>query len=257
MSVFNGSPFLKEAIQSILNQTYKNFEFIIVDDASRDSTWNYLKSLKDKRIKLIQNKKNLGLAASLNIALRLAQGGFIARMDTDDISLYHRLATQLAFMLKNPKIDICGSWVKLINDRGEIIGQVRKPTQDKKIKKMNQWITALIHPTWFAKREVFEKIGGYNPDYDMVEDYDFLIRAKKFRMANINKDLLLWRSSCGRRSQKGIEQMYRKSLQVRWHYFRKGDFGIFYLPYLVRSLITTYLFPIKLKIFLNKRSGLI
>ena len=106
MSVYNGMPYLEEAARSILHQTYKNFEFIIVDDASKDKSWQFVRNLKDKRIKVIRNKKNLGLAASLNLALRLAQSDFIARMDADDISLSKRLETQLAFMLKNPKIDI-------------------------------------------------------------------------------------------------------------------------------------------------------
>ena len=257
MSVYNGLPFLKEAVKSILYQTYKNFEFIIVDDASSDKSWEYLRNLKDQRIKLIQNKKNLGLAASLNIALHQAKGDFIARMDADDISMPQRLKTQLASMLKNPSKDICGSWAKLINDTGEIINIVQKPTQDIKIKKMNQWTPALIHPTWFAKREVFDKLEGYNPDYDMVEDYDFLIRAKKFKMANINKVLLLWRSPRSRRSHKDIEKMYRKSLELRWRHFVKGDFGFSYLPLLMRSVISTYLFPTKLKIYLNERAGLV
>src|SRR3989304_9072936 len=97
MSVYNGMPFLKEAVESILKQTYKNFEFIIVDDASTDETWDYLKSLKDPRVKLIKNKKNLGLAASLNIALRQvfdreaqtesAQGDVVARRDSEHARL--------------------------------------------------------------------------------------------------------------------------------------------------------------------------
>src|SRR4030042_6096810 len=119
MSVYNGLPlgpqpktktassaYLKEAVESILNQTYRNFEFIIVDDASRDKSWDYLKSLKDRRIKLIRNKKNLGLAASLNIALRQAQGDYVARMDADDISLPNRFEEQIYFLQKNPKIDL-------------------------------------------------------------------------------------------------------------------------------------------------------
>src|SRR3990167_9343393 len=274
MSVYNGMPHLEQAVESVLEQTYKNFEFIIVDDASSDDTLKFLKSLKDKqslrsssfdelrtaglkRIKLIENKKNLGLAASLNIALRQAQGDYVARMDADDISLPDRLKTQIDYLIKNPQIDICGTWVKLIDENNQIIGTVHKPTNDEKIKKMNIWITGLIHPTWLARREVFEKLNGYDTHYDMAEDYEFLIRAKNFKMANINEELLMWRNPQNRRSQKGIERMYRQSLAIRWKYFLNGDFGIFYLPLLIRSLITTYLFPTKLKIFLNKKFGLI
>lgn len=257
MSVYNGMSYLEEAVESILNQTYKNFEFIIVDDASTDSSWQYLKSLKDKRIKLIKNKKNLGLAASLNKALRRAQGDYVARMDADDVSLPRRLEIQIAYLKTHPQIDICGAFAKLIDDGGDIISSVTKPTGDSEIKKMNQWIPGLIHSTWIVKRGVFTKLKGYNPKYDMVEDYEFLIRAKNFKMANIDKELLLWRSPRTRRSRKSIERMYRQSLAVRWQHFKNGDFGIFYLPFLIRSLITTYLFPTELKIFLNKKVELL
>src|SRR3989338_4647666 len=132
MSVYNGMPlgpqsaswrtrtassaYLRQAVESIIKQTYRNFEFIIVDDDSTDETWDYLKSLNDPRVKLIKNKKNLGLAASLNIALRQvfdretqtesAQGDFIARMDADDICYPERMDTQLKFLKKNPDIDL-------------------------------------------------------------------------------------------------------------------------------------------------------
>ena len=257
MSVYNGIPYLKEAVESILNQTYKNFEFIIVDDASKDKTWSYLKSLKDKRVRLIKNPKNLGLAKSLNIGLSKAKGDYIARMDADDISLPGRFEIQLKYMIKHPKSDLIGSWAKLIDESGNTITSVRKPNLDKKIKKMNQWITGLIHPTWFAKREVFDHLNGYNADFDMVEDFDFLNRAKQYKMANIKKELLLWRSPRNRRSKKDIQVMYKKSFDLRLKYFLSGQFGIFYLPLLIRSFITTYLFPIKLKIYLNQKMGFI
>jgi len=230
---------------------------MIVDDASKDKSWHYLTSLKDKRIKLIKNKKNLGLAKSLNLALSKAKGDFIARMDSDDISLPKRFEIQMGFLEKNPDTDICGGWANLIDSQGKFISIIKKPTQDAQIKTMNRWITGIIHPTWFVRRKVFSQLGGYNVKYDLAEDYDFLIRAKKFQMANIAKVLLLWRSPKDRRSKKNIENMYRQSLAIRWNYFKSGELGLFYLPFLIRSLITTYLFPTKLKIFLNQRAGLI
>lgn len=257
MSVKNGMPYLPEAVKSILNQTHKNFEFIIVDDSSTDKSWKYLKSLKDRRIKLINNVKNIGLAASLNKALKSACGDYIARMDADDISLSKRFETQIKFLETHPDISICGTWAKLIDEKNNVIGNVHKPLDDKKIKKMNMWITGIIHPSWVARSKVYEKLKGYDSDYDFAEDLDFLIRAKNFQMANIKDELLLWRSPQKRRSQKNIERMYRKSLAVRWNHFRNGYLPIKAIPYLIRSLITTFLFPTQLKIFLNKKAGLI
>lgn len=255
MSVYNGMPYLKEAVQSILEQTYKDFEFIIIDDASQDDSWQYLKSLKDKRIRLIKNKKNSGLATSLNVGLKIARGDYIARMDADDISLKQRFEKQLRYLEKNPSIDLCGTWAMLINNNGEVIKSVHKPIKDKEIKKTNFLLTSIIHPTWFGKRKMFENLGGYDQTYDMVEDYEFLMRAKQFKMANIGEELLMWRSPESRRSNKSIEKIYRKSLSVKWKYFLQGD--LTHLPYLFRALVSTYLFPTKLKIFLNKKAGLI
>src|SRR3990167_8387680 len=252
MSVYNGTPFLEEAVESILKQTYKNFEFIIVDDASTDETWKYLKFLNDQRIKLLKNTKNLGLAASLNIALRQAQGDFVARMDADDVSLPRRLETQLEFLEKNHDIDICGSYVSVIGEDGKIIGQIEKPLTDIKIKKELFWLTPLLHPTWFVKKEVFKKLQGYDEKWDYVEDFEFLTRAKDYKMANIPKHLLLFRSQKERRSQKTIEKIYKNTLKLRQKIFREQKLGIKYLPILARSYISTYLFPTRLKILLNK-----
>ena len=135
MSVYNGMPYLQEAVKSILNQTYKDFEFIIVDDASTDDSLKYLKGINDKRIKILSNEKNLGLAVSLNKALNAARGEYIARMDADDISKPERLHIQLNFMELNPQIDICGSFVSVIDENGKLVGSIKKPTTDDKIKK--------------------------------------------------------------------------------------------------------------------------
>jgi len=257
-------PFLKEAVESILKQTYKDFEFIIVDDASTDGTWNYLKSIKDKqslrssqvaglkRIKLIKNSKNLGLATSLNKALQKAQGEYVARMDADDVSLPTRLETQMKFMQKNPEVDICGSYVQVINEDGKVIGEIKKPIKDDEIKKELYRLTPLLHPTWFAKKNVFNKLHGYDERWDYVEDFEFLTRARDYKMANIPKYLLLFRSQKERRSQKTIEKIYRNSLKLRQKIFREQKPGFSYMPILARSYISTYLLPTWLKIYLNK-----
>src|SRR3990167_11458146 len=252
MSVYNGMPFLREAVESILKQTYKNFEFIIVDDGSRDTSWKYLQSLNDTRIKLIKNKRNLGLAASLNKALKEVQGDFVARMDADDVSLPRRLEIQLEFLEKNHDIDICGSYVSVIDEDGKKIGYIKKPLTDSKIKKELFWLPPLLHPTWFAKEEVFRKLNGYDKRWDYVEDFEFLTRAKDYKMANIPKYLMLFRSQKERRSQKTIEKIYKNSLKLRQKILKEQKLGLDYLPILARSYISTYLLPTWLKIYLNK-----
>lgn len=255
MSVYNGELYIKDAVNSILNQSYKNFEFIIINDASTDKTADFLNSLKDKRIVLLQNKKNLGLAASLNKGINKSSGEYIARMDADDISKPKRFEKQLNFMKKHPDIDILGTWTALIGKNNQKIGFVHYPTSDINIKKTLRRVTPIVHPTWLTKALVFKKLKGYKQKWDYVEDYEFLLRAKKFKMANIPEELVLWRNQDSRRSKKNIQIIYRKGLQLRIAYFMSGHLDIFYLPYLIRSMIATFLFPPSLKVYLNKKAG--
>lgn len=248
MSVFNGLPYLKEAIQSILSQTYKNFEFIIVDDASTDDSWEYLTSLKNQRIKLIKNKKNLGLAVSLNKALKIAKGEFIARMDADDISLPKRFEKQIEFLEKNPEISLCGTWADLIDSRGHKIGEKRYPTDPKRVKEAITWYTAVIHPTYMGTPNFFKELGGYRNDFDFAEDYDLLSRAKnRFKIANIPQKLLLWRLQDARRSRAVMQKMDKVELKIKLESIKRDGLTPQGLVALVKKIIMTYLLPYPLK----------
>lgn len=253
MSVHNGMPYLKEATESILNQTYKNFEFIVVDDASDDNSLKYLSSIKDKRVKIIRNKKNIGLASSLNRALLLAKGDFIARMDADDISKPKRLEIQLHFLNNHPTTDICGLWVSLINEEGNIIGSKKFPKSDINIKKLLNWRSPIIHPTLMAKKNFFKNLGGYDKDFDMAEDYELLLRAKKnYKMANIPQKLLMWRYWNKRRSRTSIQKMGAVDLKVkRMAVNLYGISPATMLP-LIKQLISVYVVPVKIKLVIIK-----
>ena len=252
------SAYLKQAVESILNQTYKNFEFIIVDDASTDNSWQYLKSLKDKRIKLLKNSKNLGLAKSLNRAIGVASGHYIARMDADDISLPTRFQEQLKFLKRNPNIDLCGAWADLIDEESSIIGEKKYPTSDSEIKKALSWYPPIIHPTFIAKTFVFKSLNGYDPKFEMAEDYELLMRAKrKFKFANVPKKLLLWRLWDKRRSRDSWDKMEKIDLKIKSEALKRGDFSQFYVFTVFGKFIITYIFPYRLKLFIFKAFKLI
>lgn len=254
MAVYNGMPYLEDAVESILNQSYKNFEFIIVNDASVDDTLKYLKSLKDKRIKLIDNPKNLGLSASLNKALGVARGEYIARMDADDISLPDRLVIQLDYLKHNPRISLCGCWVDLIDKNGKVIGEKKYPTSDQDIKKALKWYQPIVHPTFMARNKLYRKLGGYRSEFEYAEDYDLLTRAmKKYRMANIAKKLLLWRLADERRSRKSMKNVDIADFKVKLEILKSNYFGKLYITYVIKKFITTFLIPSNLKILLAKR----
>ena len=251
MSVYNGLPYLKEAVESILKQTYKNFEFIIVDDASTDDSLKYLRSLKDMRIRLIKNTENLGLAKSLNKAINISNGEYIARMDADDVSLPRRFERQVTFLQKNPSIYLCGSWVNLINAKGQIIGEKKYPQEPQKVRNALSWYTAVIHPTFMGKKKFFQKMKGYRVNYDFAEDYDLLVRAKnKFEIANIGQKLLLWRLADSRRSRENMNKMDKVELRIKIESLKRDGLSLGGLLGLLKKISMTYLlpFPIKYKI---------
>ena len=128
MSVYNGEKYLVQAIDSILNQTYQNFEFIIIDDCSTDNSSHILQEYakKDSRIKIIKKEKNIGIKGfieNLNLGISIAEGKYIARMDADDISLPERFQKQVTFLENNPEIFMVGAQIDFINEKNEIIGE--------------------------------------------------------------------------------------------------------------------------------------
>tara|TARA_B100001250_G_C19817562_1_gene799592 strand:+ start:5268 stop:6272 length:1005 start_codon:yes stop_codon:yes gene_type:complete len=179
ISVYNQAEFIKETINSILNQTFQNFELIIVDDASIDTSLSIIKSYKDNRIKVIQNAKNIGLTQSLNKGLKQCSGEFVARLDADDMMTTDRLEKQLNFLQNNPNVDIIGTQLVLINQEGGVI------------KKMNHWPIGLeqniffviigdnpvAHPSVLIRKKLMNKLNGYNPNYSSSQDVDLWYRG--------------------------------------------------------------------------------
>lgn len=250
LSTYNDLPYLKESVESILNQSYKNFELILIDDGSNLKTKKYLKTLKDKRIKLITNKSNLGLTNSLNIGLKAVLGNYVARMDADDISLPKRLESQLMFMINNPSVDISGSWAKLIDKNGKEIGVKKNPLSNKAIKRSLDIYPSIIHPTFFAKIEFFKKLHGYRAEFDGAEEYDLLIRAKrKFTMANLAEPLIKWRLSDTRRSIKMIGKMHELDKKIKLNSLKINGINLIALYGIIRLTALSFIpIPIKIKI---------
>jgi glycosyltransferase involved in cell wall biosynthesis len=196
MASHNGERFIKESIDSVLGQTYADFEFLIVDDGSTDLTAVILNEYKarDERIKIITNAQCLGLTKSLNIAIKQAKGEFVARMDDDDISLKNRFEKQIDFIQKNPEIILLGGFADLINDKGEIIGEKKLAVSSQEIKKRLLFNNQLIHSLWFARKNILIKEGLYNEKFKKAQDYEFILRlASKYKIANLPETLLKYR----------------------------------------------------------------
>lgn len=176
MPTYNTSvPFLREAVESILAQTLADFELILIDDGSTNDAPAYLDSLTDPRIRLIRNERNLGITKSLNLGFRAARGKYIARMDSDDVSVPDRLERQFAFMERHPEIVVCGSKVSF--DRGDTLPVQKKPSdmEDYRIRMLFR-NPGPAHPTAFFRRETliqhqieYDERLKYGQDYGMWE----------------------------------------------------------------------------------------
>jgi len=154
MPVHNGAAFLTEAINSMLNQSLKDFEFLIVDDASTDQSVAIIQGFKDPRIRLIQSPTRLKLSGALNLGLEHAEGRYVARMDADDISLPNRLEIQARFLEQNPGIGLCGSWIQYFG--GPSTNILKRPSHHDEIRAFMLFDTPFAHPTVMLRRDSIE-----------------------------------------------------------------------------------------------------
>jgi glycosyltransferase involved in cell wall biosynthesis len=176
MSVYNSAPYLREAIESTLAQTYKDFEFLIVDDGSKDNSLEIVREYekKDSRIRVLAHP-NWGVARSLNDAVQHARYDWLFRMDPDDVMVPNRLERQLDFLSKNPDLAVASSLVYLIDGNGRSIGKSRSPYTTRKAVSKAIASTSLIgfhHPAAAIRKSVFESVGGYRQECWPAEDLD-------------------------------------------------------------------------------------
>lgn len=194
MPIFNGEKYVSKAIDSILSQTFKDFEFIIINDASNDKTTEIINSYNDNRIIIVNNKENLGVTKSLNKALNISKGKYIARQDADDISDTGRLSEQYLFLEKNTNIAMAGTFAYIINDTGKIIQSITKPISSNNIRNKLKEDNCFIHGSVMIRRNILEEIGVYNESYFRSQDYELWLRMiKKHKIINIPQFLYLLR----------------------------------------------------------------
>ncbi|MFH7766055.1 glycosyltransferase family 2 protein [Acinetobacter sp. BSP-28] len=186
--VFNVEKYVEKSILSIVNQTYKNLQIIVVDDYSTDQTFKIVEELAkiDSRILVLRNNVNSKIVKTLNLGLKYAVGDYIARMDGDDISSPERIEKQLDFLINNPEYSLVGSHVYTINENDKVIGKLELPNNFFKIKKIIKYSSPVLH-IWLAKAEVYKKLNGYR-EIPGAEDYDFLLRMYSKGMLFTNID---------------------------------------------------------------------
>jgi glycosyltransferase involved in cell wall biosynthesis len=215
LPVYNGGKFLKESIDSVLSQSYKDFELLIIDDDSKDNTEEIIKSYTDARIKYFK-KAHTGLIGSLNLGLEKANGEFIARQDADDISDITRLEKQIDLFNKDPELILIGSYATKIDEFGEQAGELNYPPLDwEGIKKYSILHNPFIHPTVMFKKDIIKKVGGYK-NFKHIEDYELWTRViYKYKAANIPEPLLKYRVHTGQVTKKNNLTMRLNGVCVR------------------------------------------
>ncbi|MDX1366006.1 glycosyltransferase [Pseudomonas sp.] len=196
MPVFNGEKYLAKAMSSILSQTFRDFELLVLDDGSADDSLKILREFEvlDSRIRLT-TRENRGLIATLNELVVQARGKYMARMDTDDIALPGRFARQLDFLEKNPSVVCVGGSFDIIDGAGRYLTTLKQPQLNAEIQKlMLVGHVAINHPTVMVRSATMRAVGGYDARYEAAEDYDLWLRIGEIgELANLSEVVLKYR----------------------------------------------------------------
>ncbi len=243
MSCLNSELTIARSIKSILDQSYPHFEFIIIDDGSRDNTSEIIKSFaeKDNRILFLQNNINKGLSYSLNRGIKKAKGEWIARMDADDFSDPDRLYQQYKYLEKNPHIDVLGSGMTRVSDNGDLIDQVSLYAYHKEIVKNIFDKPPIYHPTALIRKSVFEEHGYYNESIAWAEDADLWYRIyDRVTFHNLQIPLVVYTMK-GRISQK----IWINNIKIKWSHMVKRNQAIIGIPIIIRDFFSLALRMVK------------
>lgn len=226
MPVYNPGSYLFEAIESILNQTYQNFEFIIIDDASTDSSWKIIKSYskKDKRIKSFKNQINLGVSLTSNIAISKAKGQFLARMDSDDISAPDRLQKQVNYLLAHSKTILLGGQCTIINHNNNLIGLKQFPTDPKTISDMLFWALPVQQGCMMLNRSLLpSNFVWYQPNQTSAEEVNLYFKLLHFgNFANLIDNIYFYRQVEKSLSHLNPKKTFFLTLQSRLQALKNG-----------------------------------
>ncbi|MDT8443887.1 MAG: glycosyltransferase family 2 protein [Desulfuromonadales bacterium] len=223
MPVYNAGPFLREAIDSILGQTFQNFEFLIINDGSTDDSVEIIKSFDDPRIRLVHNERNLGLIATLNKGLDLVNTRYLARMDADDISLPQRFEKQLQAIQAESNIIACGTAYQKFGAQNHVLSF---PESHEEIYCGLLFTPTLAHAAIMFDMEMVNGEGyRFDPDYAHAEDYEFWTRlGLKYRLANLPEVLYRYRMHSSQVSYVHSQAQVDNSLRVQQTMLRRLGF---------------------------------
>lgn len=256
MTVYNAEQFLGEAIESVLNQTFKDFELVILDDRSVDSSWEIIQKYakQDERITAIKNEKNLGGCQNLNKGLKLLKGVYMARHDNDDWSFPDRLEKQFDYLETHPEVGIVGGAIEIVDVDGKRIGKRSYNLSDAEIRKKIFRYSPFAHPLVMIRKSILDRVGCfYDPSFAPADDYDLWFRiGKESKFANLPDTLLKYRMVPGSITFSSTKKMEVTTIKVRDQYSGEGVYPYSWIDQLYNVLhkVSISLVPSRLKIYL-------
>ena len=245
-TIYNGEKYLEKCVNSILNQTFADFEFIIVDDGSTDKTLKKLLEINSPRIKIIQ-QPNQGQAKALISGIKQARGDLIARLDVDDYSLHDRLKRQVEFMDLNPKVVLCGSRFEELYNKNLLPQRVQFAKTDLEIKRIISHFNPFAHSATMFRRDAYLKVGGYDKSFSIGMDYHLWIRLMEVgEVHNLDEVLTIVRVHDESISMKNSRLKTLEGIKIRYHAYSKfgGNellTGFFFLKSLISLLLPSWL----------------
>ncbi|MES2308029.1 MAG: glycosyltransferase [Verrucomicrobiota bacterium] len=223
LPTYNSAPFLSRSISSVLDQTWKDFELIIIDNASTDGSDKILNAITDSRVRVLINETNQGYTKSLNRGLSLATGSYVARMDADDISHPTRLEKQHSFLENHPEIGILGTSYRIINQEGVVQGTRNMPETDIEIRWMSLLASPFCHPSIMIRRSVLlEHRLEFDISFEPAEDYDLWTKIlDQSKGANLPEILFDYRMHGNNESTQRAEEQNRQVQSIAFHQIQK------------------------------------
>jgi glycosyltransferase involved in cell wall biosynthesis len=220
MSVYNSEQYLHEAIDSILGQTYTDFEFLIINDGSKDKSLEIIKSYTDPRIRLI-SRANKGLTASLNEGIEKAKGEYIARQDSDDVSVQNRLEKEVAYLDSHPSVGLVGSNYTIMDTSGNELVTTNVFTRPHDLKLAQVTCNQYGHGSVMMRKTILDKVGYYDKKVGYVEDYDLWTRISRVAdIANFEEPLYLYRKNEEGITRQNLDLQIQQTFSVRDNAFR-------------------------------------
>jgi glycosyltransferase involved in cell wall biosynthesis len=190
MTVYNAAPYLREAIDSVLHQTFGDWELIVIENGSTDVSPDIVRSYADSRIRVVPLLENIGRTPALREAFGMARGEYLAVLDADDRSLRDRLSAQVAYLDAHPDVVLVGTWARHIDEKGDVVGDWRTPTEAPALTAWFAWGNPFVHSSVMYRRAAAEEVGGYPADLPYAQDLGLWLRlADRGRLAVIDNYL--------------------------------------------------------------------